>query len=213
MKKAVILVLAAALAVPALAAPSFVTGGVGFADLGSLDKVWDARARGDNTGWEIGVGTDVASGAGNFSNFAWQANTDYDFTFAFSGSTATFTVGNQSVSYSNLDAASDLFLQVKSRNDNSIAFSQVAITNADGSTSGWGLSAYNQVNWIQFGGLDEQDFTMTGKLTGMFDTTNSSERVAFDIVGAVTPVPAPGAILLAGMGVSMVGWLRRRKQV
>ncbi|MHC4740298.1 MAG: hypothetical protein ACYS8Z_00140 [Planctomycetota bacterium] len=45
------------------------------------------------------------------------------------------------------------------------------------------------------------------------DRTNEWTNEGFDGIMELRPIPAPGAILLGGIGAGLVGWLRRRKTV
>ncbi len=59
------------------------------------------------------------------------------------------------------------------------------------------------------------DTTFSAGEFGFYNYSQQTVRYAgFEQTGGViVPVPAPGAVLLAGLGVSMVGWMRKRKVI
>jgi hypothetical protein len=183
------------------------TAGGGFNDVGfAVTKEWEARARADNSGWEIAVGKNVAvAGENNWANMTWLQNTSYGFSLTFSGDTATLTIGNgpPTVSYSGLVAPTDLYLQAKANGTRLMTASDLVI---DGLSFGPLSDTGGTKHWIHIGNLSTAGFTLTGTLSGDFYQSGASENVAFDMIAGV---PEPATICLLGLGA--LSLLRNRK--
>jgi hypothetical protein len=208
--------IAAALFLAPMAAQAAIsaTAGSGFAslDAANLGILYSARARGANSGWELGTGPgDAPSGSWDTAGFSWVDDADYDFEWTFSGGTSTLTIGSVSVSKSGLTAGNALYLQLRNRtsdvddmlvknlklNDTSLSPDSIDLLNTE-----------SEISWLRIDGVSGA-LKVTGTLSGDLLTGNPSERMAFDIIGA-NVIPEPAAVLLGLMGLGMAHSLKRR---
>lgn len=182
----------------------------GWADLTDCTKQFEARAKADNSGWEMAVGQSVSTaGMNNWVQANWGQTQSYDFTFSFCEGVADFTVNNYNVRYEGLNDIDTLFLQVRATSDYMLGSEYITLNDTDLPN----LMSDGNAQYLKICGI-EDCFTLSGNLYGNLNAANANERVKFDIIGAsgcCPVIPAPGAMLLTGIGSALVACIRRRK--
>lgn len=221
MKKVVLLAMVAALVVPAMAAPT----------------VWEESLQGtlvrgtktaNNASVTMAIAYTDGSSIGDVEYFSriWYGDSDSQIAHLFLEANKDITV---TLSWSGLsglfgtDFGPD-FLVWDGQGTGAVADtihswpSSYLLVGASG-TQTFTLN-YNGVDTLKIGNssysVGNDFFDIFGQAnatanTGEFGKLGIGARL--DFAPAVTPIPAPGAILLAGIGTSLVGWLRRRRAI
>lgn len=148
-------------------------------------NTWVAKARfGDNNptagAYELEVG--YGPGSRDEGNHGWTDNTTEGFTLSFDGSsTATLTVGNDTVTYSVTSANGSIGLTAKSHTDGTTTVSNLALDGNPLATSTV-VSTGGTYAHIVISGSDLTDgFTLTGDITFDWDANTQDERPAVQI--------------------------------
>ena len=217
MKKLVIMLVTAAMVLPAMAGPTYFTPDQ--AALLAMTQQW------------VGTGTTVygalnsyADGATVANSVRYTASMRYGDENAPVDGEATIAIG-KNVTDEDFSSFDGIQMHFTNTNNSNWSVNVWFIANGIRYDNGWelltaGLPVGESASiMLDFGGISTGSITSYGfEVKGYMDA-NPREELSNPSNGDefhmnVSPVvPVPGAVILGGIGVSLVGWMRRRKSV
>lgn len=198
------------MAAPALALPTYTLDAT---DLASMTVMWDT---GSNLLTGLGIETD-----GDYADNVTLTTFDVGFeaTMKLTATDLDLGIGLTSPPVADLSSYGTYALIFANDNDD-IWSVNLYIENTNGGTV---ITESSPVEIVGSGGIVEINWDISGitrtNITGIgFVITSGLDGGEYPSAGdafhlSVSPIPAPGAILLGSMGVGFVGWLRRRRSL